>query len=68
MSRSRSKQENSKRRKQPRVDLPDWITDELIQQTLKIWQPYYSDRLTDDDAIVIIKNVGVLFECLRRET
>ena len=50
-----------------RSDLPDWISDELIQKTQKTWQPYYPNQLTRDDAIVIIKNVGVLFECLRRE-
>jgi hypothetical protein len=50
-----------------RSDLPDWISDDLIQKTLKTWQPYYPNQLTRDDAIVIIKNVGVLFECLRRE-
>ena len=37
---------------------PPWITDQLIEKTLDVWQPYYSYRLTSEDALVIIKNVG----------
>jgi hypothetical protein len=45
---------------------PNWVTETLIDQTLQIWQPYYSYRLTREDALVIIKNVGRLFEVMSR--
>lgn len=47
---------------------PNWVTETLIDQTLEIWQPYYSYRLTREDALVIIKNVGRLFEVMSRGT
>jgi len=61
---NRRKDENDQR---SRSELPDWVSEDLIRKTVKIWQPYYLNGLTRDDAIAIIKNVGVLFECLRRE-
>ena len=45
---------------------PNWVTETLIDKTLEIWQPYYSYRLTREDALVIIKNVGRLFEVMSR--
>ena len=48
-------------------DLPDWISEELIRKTVEIWQPYYPDQLTRNDAIAIIKNAGSVIDCLRRE-
>jgi len=48
-------------------DLSDWVSDDLIQKTVGIWQPYYPNQLTRDDAIAIINNVGGLIDCLRRE-
>ena len=50
-----------------RSDLPDWVSDELLQKTIEIWQPYYPNQLTRDDAIAIINNVGGVIDCLRRE-
>ncbi|MCP4191769.1 MAG: hypothetical protein GY768_14230 [Planctomycetaceae bacterium] len=47
--------------------LPSWLTTELVEKTLQVWQPHYSYRLTRDDAIAIIKSVGQLFEVLRQE-
>ena len=41
--------------------LPAWITADLIAETLHVWQPYYSDPLTPEDAIGILLNVGNLF-------
>jgi len=45
---------------------PPWITEQLIEKTLEVWQPYYSYRLTSEDALVIIKNVGRLFDSMSR--
>jgi hypothetical protein len=33
---------------------PPWITAELIEDTLRIWQPFYGGRLNEDDALEII--------------
>ena len=44
--------------------LPDWITADLIAETLRVWQPYYSEPLTPEDAIGILLNVGGLFTAL----
>lgn len=30
---------------------------ELIAETKQVWQPYYADRLTDEDAREIIENM-----------
>lgn len=46
---------------------PEWITPELIRLTLKVWQPYYAERLTPDDAVIIVQNAGQLFGLLSRE-
>ena len=63
---------NTNRRKNEREclsrsDLPDWVSDELLQKTMEIWQPYYQNELTREDAIAIINNVGGVIDCLRRE-
>lgn len=44
---------------------PAWVTPELVEQTLKTWQPYYQEPLTIDDTIVMIRNVGLMFDALR---
>ena len=43
---------------------PSWITADLIELTLKTWQPFYETQLTPDDALAIIIEVGRLFEAL----
>lgn len=46
---------------------PAWVTAELIERTLKVWQPYYRERLTPEDAVTIVCNAGRLFRVLSRE-
>jgi hypothetical protein len=46
------------------VGTPDWITLELVEATVRTWQPYYEAPLTTDDAIEIIRNSGLLFDAL----
>lgn len=41
---------------------PDWITAELVEKTIQVWQPYYKSPLSTDDAIEIIRNAGLLFD------
>lgn len=43
---------------------PDWVTAELISDTLSTWQPYYADTLTPEDALRIILNVGRFIDVL----
>lgn len=43
---------------------PDWVTAELLADTVAAWQPYYPQRLTADDALEILLTVGRLFKVL----
>ncbi|MBL9089922.1 MAG: hypothetical protein JNL96_01770 [Planctomycetaceae bacterium] len=43
---------------------PDWITAELLADTVAAWQPHYPQSLTADDALEILLTVGRLFEAL----
>lgn len=43
---------------------PAWVTLELLEQTIRVWQPYYSDPLTPETALAIIQSVGRLIEVL----
>ena len=44
--------------------LPAWITADLIAETLRVWQPYYAQPLTPEDAVGILMSVGNLFTVL----
>ncbi len=43
---------------------PDWITAELIEQTIRVWQPYYQATITPEEAVIMIVSVGRLFDAL----
>ncbi len=43
---------------------PDWITAELIEQTIRVWQPYYQAVLTPEEAVTMIQSVGRLYQAL----
>jgi len=43
---------------------PDWITPELIEATIRTWQPYYQATLTPEEAVTMILQVGRLFQAL----
>ena len=45
---------------------PEWITPELIRETIATWQPFYSDSLTPEDAVTMLTSVGRLFAVLSR--
>lgn len=47
---------------------PAWVTPELVEATIRTWQPYYQARLTPDDAVTMILNVGRLYETFGRES
>lgn len=41
-----------------------WITPELIEHTLQVWQPFYVDQLIPDDALEIIMSVDRVSDLL----
>lgn len=43
---------------------PDWITVELIERTIRVWQPFYPAILTPEEAVTMLLNVGRLFDVL----
>ena len=47
-------------------DAPAWVTEELIEETLRVWQPRYKHTLTREDAVGIILSVSRLFGALAR--
>lgn len=46
---------------------PEWVTVELIRLTLKVWQKYYKEPLSTQDAVTILLNAGQLFGILALE-
>lgn len=47
---------------------PAWIDQRLIMETIRLWQPYYSQILTADDALEMLTNAGHLFDALGHST
>ncbi len=45
---------------------PEWVTPELIDHTIRVWQPYYETPLTPDEAVTMILSVGRLFGVISR--
>ena len=43
---------------------PPWITPELIEHTLLVWQPFYQDQLIPEDALAIIMSAGRMVDLL----
>ena len=39
---------------------PAWVTPELLAHTLRVWQPYYRETLTELDALDILLNAAQL--------
>jgi hypothetical protein len=44
-----------------------WITPALIRETLDTLQPYYTERMSADEALEILNRMGQLFELLTEE-
>jgi hypothetical protein len=47
---------------------PGWVTRELIELTIRVWQPYYQVLLTAEDALAMIQSVGRLYGTLGRRS
>lgn len=43
---------------------PPWVTEEDIAETIWVWQPFYEQPLTEDDALEILVNVRSLFDVI----
>lgn len=43
---------------------PAWITADLIQHTIRIWQPFYEHRLISEQAVEIIMSAGRMVDLL----
>lgn len=41
-----------------------WITDEAVEDTRRVWSPYYGRELTDGEAVEILMNVRNLADVL----
>ena len=48
--------------------VPDWITPELIDETIRVWQPYYREPLTRQDAIEMLSDISRLVAVLHDQT
>jgi len=46
---------------------PDWVTAELLEEAIEVWQPYYEEDLTVEDALEITLNVGRLADVISTE-
>lgn len=57
---------NSKPQSRPSVPevvpagAPPWVTRELIDRTIRVWQPYYREPLKPEDALAMILGVAEL--------
>ncbi len=43
---------------------PDWVTADLLADTIETWQPYYSRPLTNREALEIIQQFDRLLDVL----
>lgn len=44
---------------------PQWISRELIDKTIAVWQRFYAAPLTAQDAVEMLLNVGQFFRAIR---
>ena len=42
--------------------IPGWITNQMIEDTIRTFQPYYQDTLQHDDAVQMLLSVSRMFE------
>jgi len=46
---------------------PTWVTAELIELTIRVWQPFYANQLIPEDALGMIMGVDQLFSVVSRD-
>jgi hypothetical protein len=47
---------------------PDWVTADLLEEAIEVWQPYYERDLDPEDALEITLSVGRLAEVISGES
>ncbi len=45
---------------------PAWVTADLIERTIRVWQRFYTVQFTIEDALAMILNVAGLVEVFSR--
>ncbi len=45
---------------------PPWVTVELLEHTIRVWQDFYQDQLISEDALAIIMGADRMFELLSK--
>ncbi|MEZ6131318.1 MAG: hypothetical protein R3C59_21795 [Planctomycetaceae bacterium] len=64
----RPSRKNTDKHATPQVVVPDgapsWVTPELIEKTLEVWQRYYEEELIPEDALAMIMGTSQLFQSL----
>lgn len=48
--------------------LPAWITPELIAETIRVWQPYHAQPLSEREAVEMLLAAANLLDCVRNRT
>lgn len=43
---------------------PNWVTPELLNDTLEVWQPYYEEELTVTESLNILMAVSRLLDAV----
>ncbi|MCK4376250.1 MAG: hypothetical protein KAX19_13005 [Candidatus Brocadiae bacterium] len=46
---------------------PEWVTAQLLEEAIEVWQPYYEHELTVEDALEITLSVGRLGDVISAE-
>lgn len=44
--------------------VPNWLTEEIICETIRVWQPKYQEKLTNKDAVDILMTFSRLLDCI----
>lgn len=44
----------------PPRGFPKWIRQDLVEETLSVWQPYYDEQLTVEEVVEMVDRVGRL--------
>jgi hypothetical protein len=47
--------------------IPTWITEEIIFQTIRVWQPYYDEKVSEQDAVEILMAFSRLLDIIATE-
>ena len=50
---------------QPSVLLPDWISSDLLEETISVWKSEYGEDLTTADAVGLLQTLVAVFENLQ---